>query len=51
MSSDENEKTERAKTSEQVEPGGKIQWTKDSSYTLVGPDQESFLHFQDKRTL
>lgn len=44
-----NEKKKKAKTSEKMEPGETAQWTEDSSYTLVGPKQETFLHLQSKR--
>ena len=42
-------KKKKAKASEKVEKGETTQWTKDSSYTLVGPKQETFLHLQGKR--
>ena len=44
-------KKKKAKASEKVEKGETTQWTKDSSYTLVGPKQETFLHLQGKKPL
>ena len=42
VSRDENEKAKKAKTSERVKPGEITQWTKHSTYTLAGPNQEPF---------